>query len=84
MYMLHSRLYRLYVVADGNFKLENQHVKKPEEDVWLRDGRGFMVMEGPYNTHIAESVETRMVRASPCNVFRGSFSFCCFAEVPLL
>lgn len=36
-------------------------MKYPEDDVWLRDGRGFLVTEAPYNTHIAEAVEIRMV-----------------------
>lgn len=51
----------MHLVGDGNFKLENQYMKYPEDDVWLRDGRGFLVTEAPYNTHIAEAVEIRMV-----------------------
>ena len=34
---------------DGNFKAEHMKPKNPDEELWLMDGRGYMVTSGMYN-----------------------------------
>lgn len=46
-------------VVDGNFTAQHMKMKTPEDDVSLADGKGYMVTEGPYETHIIESVEEK-------------------------
>jgi hypothetical protein len=58
-------IYEPSIVADGNFKLENVVTKKPEEDVYLSDGRGYMVEDAVYQEHIKASIEIKQVQI-PC------------------
>ncbi|KAG2111729.1 uncharacterized protein F5147DRAFT_651355 [Suillus discolor] len=46
-------------VVDGNFTAQHMKIKTPEDDVSLADGKGYMVTEGPYQSHIIESVEEK-------------------------
>ncbi|KAG1897763.1 uncharacterized protein F5891DRAFT_1129849 [Suillus fuscotomentosus] len=46
-------------IVDGNFTAQHMKMKTPEDDVSLADGKGYMVTEGPYETHIIESVEEK-------------------------
>jgi hypothetical protein len=53
-----SRLmYRPSWVADGNFKLQHLAMRRPDDDVFLRDGQGHMVGREPYGTHIENTTE---------------------------
>jgi hypothetical protein len=54
-------LYRRSLVADGCFKLENVKAKCPEDDVFLSDGRGFVVGDKRYQEHISTAIELRQV-----------------------
>jgi hypothetical protein len=38
-------------------------MRRPDDDVFLRDGRGFMVESKKYATHLANTVETAKVVA---------------------
>ena len=49
------------IVADGNFSLQNMHMKKPLEDVALTDKEGYAVEDMPYREHLAESIEWKQV-----------------------
>lgn len=40
------------VIMDGNFSAQHQKMKKPEDDVRLADGNGYMVTDGPYKEHL--------------------------------
>ena len=40
------------VVMDGNFTAEHLKIKKPEDNVWLADGHGFLVTESRYKKHL--------------------------------
>lgn len=51
---------RCYVV-DGNFTAQHMKMNKPELDVSLSDGRGYMVSEAPYSIHLLQSLENREV-----------------------
>ncbi|KAI6160720.1 hypothetical protein EDD17DRAFT_1421617, partial [Pisolithus thermaeus] len=42
---------RQYVI-DGNFTAQHMKMNKPELDVALSDGKGYMVSEGPYQNHL--------------------------------
>jgi hypothetical protein len=48
-------------VVDGNFTAQHMKMKTPDDDVLLADGMGYMVTEGPYQTHVAESAEEKEV-----------------------
>ncbi|KAH7919749.1 hypothetical protein BV22DRAFT_1022428, partial [Leucogyrophana mollusca] len=63
-------------VVDGNFSAQHMKMKRPEDDVSLTDGEGYMVAEGPYAVHMKASVESkeksschnhRAVNAANCN-----------------
>ena len=51
---------RCYVV-DGNFTAQHMKMNKPELDVSLSVGRGYMVSEAPYSIHLLQSLENREV-----------------------
>ena len=40
---------------DGNFKVEHMLLKSAPNEVWLMDGKGFMVTSGAYKTYLAGS-----------------------------
>jgi hypothetical protein len=44
-------------VADGNLKLQHLAMRRPDDDVFLRDGQGQMVGREPYGTHITNTTE---------------------------
>jgi hypothetical protein len=54
-------LYRRNIVVDGNFSQEHMRMKRPEDDISLRDGLGYMVESGPYENHLDLSSETIQV-----------------------
>ncbi|KAG1759239.1 hypothetical protein EDD22DRAFT_981115 [Suillus occidentalis] len=56
-------------VVDGNFTAQHMKMKTPEDDVSLADGRGYMVTEGPYETHVTESIEEK--EKSSCSNHRA-------------
>jgi hypothetical protein len=47
-----STVYTRGFVMDGNFTAVHQKQKRPEDDVWLVDGEGFMVGRHPYVEHL--------------------------------
>jgi hypothetical protein len=54
-------LFRPSYVTDGNMKLQHLLMRRPEDDVFLRDGQGHMVGREPYGTHIKNTVEPLQV-----------------------
>ena len=54
-------LYRPSFVGDGNFKLEHLAMRRPENDVFLRDGQGHIVDRERYRTHLNATVERLQV-----------------------
>jgi hypothetical protein len=56
-------------VMDGNFKAEHLHPIKPDDEVWLADGLGFMVGKDRYQNHLAEAADT--LEKSSCNNHRA-------------
>ena len=50
------------IVKDGNFSAEHLKMKKPENDVALADGTGFMVTDKPYKEHLAAAKEIKGVQ----------------------
>jgi hypothetical protein len=51
----------LRYVVDGNFSAQHMDIRNKGDDVFLRDGRGFMVSESKYQEHIAASPEPKYV-----------------------
>ncbi|KAL4065095.1 hypothetical protein J3A83DRAFT_4190533 [Scleroderma citrinum] len=43
------------LVMDGNFKAEHMHPTDPNNEVWLMDGKGFMVESMPYKEYLKGS-----------------------------
>src|SRR5882762_2335433 len=52
------------MVADGNFSMQNMHMKKPLEDVALTDKEGYGVEDKPYRVHLSESIDSKEVLLS--------------------
>ncbi|KAI6042083.1 hypothetical protein EDC04DRAFT_2601224 [Pisolithus marmoratus] len=49
---------RQYVI-DGNFTAQHMKMNKPELDVALSDGKGYMVAEVPYQSHLKQSLDSK-------------------------
>ena len=54
--------YSRALVMDGNFKAEHMLLKNASQELWLMDGKGFMVTSEPYNRYLAGSVNRVEVR----------------------
>jgi len=57
---------------DGNFKLDHLKMRRPEDDVALRDGGGHMTTKAPYMEHLRTAPESKTVGPylhSPKNMF---------------
>ncbi|KIK13176.1 hypothetical protein PISMIDRAFT_119407, partial [Pisolithus microcarpus 441] len=57
--------YSRIVVMDGNFKVEHMHERWPDDQVWLMDGRGFMVANPPYQAYLKAPLH--IMEKSSCN-----------------
>ncbi|KAI6001994.1 hypothetical protein EDD15DRAFT_2192690 [Pisolithus albus] len=57
--------YTRVVVMDGNFKAEHMHERRPDDQVWLMDGRGFMVRNPPYQAYLKAT--PHITEKSSCN-----------------
>lgn len=57
-------LYRRVMVGDGNFSMQNMHMKKPLEDVALTVNEAYTVEDMPYRVHLSESVDCKEVLLS--------------------
>ncbi|KAG1882030.1 hypothetical protein C8R48DRAFT_767001 [Suillus tomentosus] len=62
-------IYARSLVMDGNFKAEHLHPTRPEDEVWLTDGRCFMVTREQYKMHLAGAKEN--AHMSECNNHRA-------------
>lgn len=49
-------------VQDGFFSAEHLKMRNPADDVFLSDGTGYMVADGPYKRHLALAHEQMEVR----------------------
>ncbi|KAH9917410.1 uncharacterized protein B0H18DRAFT_913487 [Fomitopsis serialis] len=56
-------------VMDGNFSAEHLKMRRPQDDVSLADGHGFMVTDGPYKRHLKEAIDAR--EKSSCHAHRA-------------
>ena len=45
----------LHYVVDGNFTAQHMKMRRPEDDVPLSDGLGYMVGNEPYKKHISQA-----------------------------
>ncbi|KAI6010350.1 hypothetical protein EDC04DRAFT_2610218 [Pisolithus marmoratus] len=59
---------RQYVI-DGNFTAQHMKMNKPELDVALSDGKGYMVAEVPYQSHLKQSLDSK--ERSTCSNHRA-------------
>ncbi|KAI6008944.1 hypothetical protein EDC04DRAFT_2610794 [Pisolithus marmoratus] len=51
---------RQYVI-DGNFTAQHMKMNKPELDVALSNGKGYMVAEVPYQSHLKQSLDSKKI-----------------------
>ncbi|KAI6040015.1 hypothetical protein EDC04DRAFT_2602760 [Pisolithus marmoratus] len=49
------------VMTDGNFTAQHIKMNKPELDVALSDGNGYMVAEVPYQSHLKQSLDSKEI-----------------------
>lgn len=49
-------------VFDGNFSAEQLRMKRPEDDVHLTDGTGFLTEDARYQEHLKVAIEIKEVR----------------------
>jgi hypothetical protein len=54
---------------DGNFKAKHLHPAHPEDEVWLTDGKCFMVGRARYQAHLALARDS--AECSECNNHRA-------------
>jgi hypothetical protein len=60
-YILCRWLYRRNIVVDGNFSLEHMKMKRPDQDVFLNNGCGYIVESSTYKQHLQNSTESKHV-----------------------
>ncbi|KAI6160855.1 hypothetical protein EDD17DRAFT_1482804, partial [Pisolithus thermaeus] len=56
-------------VMDGNFTAQHVKMNKPELDVALSDGKGYMVSEVPYHSYLQQSLDSK--ERSTCSNHRA-------------
>ena len=61
---------------DGNFKAEHMKPKNAEAEIWLMDGKGYMVTLGAYKNYIARTVNKFEV----CMLIRHAEGVCALME----
>ncbi|KIM70529.1 hypothetical protein SCLCIDRAFT_18643 [Scleroderma citrinum Foug A] len=57
--------YSRIIAMDGNFKAEHMLLKRPADELWLMNGKGFMVTAEPYKTYLAQTANR--VEKSDCS-----------------
>ncbi|KIM58445.1 hypothetical protein SCLCIDRAFT_48076, partial [Scleroderma citrinum Foug A] len=62
----------LHYVVDGNFTAQHMKMMRPECDIALADGLGYMVEDGPYQNHIssAQRPKIHLKQKSSCQNHR--------------
>ncbi|KAI6009101.1 hypothetical protein EDC04DRAFT_2610741 [Pisolithus marmoratus] len=48
-------------MTNGNFTAQHMKINKPELDVALSDGKGYMVAEVPYQSHLKQSLDSKEI-----------------------
>ncbi|KAG1829450.1 hypothetical protein EV424DRAFT_1470721 [Suillus variegatus] len=56
-------------VVDGNFTAQHMNMRRPELDIYLSDGLGYMVTEAEYQAHLTSATESR--ERSACSNHRA-------------
>lgn len=49
------------MVVDGNMSAQHMKMRRPELDVALTDGEGYVVQDAPYRGHLSVAVEIKQV-----------------------
>ena len=81
--MNHFRfVYKRQTVSDGNFKAQNLHCSRPDQDVSLYDGQGYMVAEQPYQEYLRK-VPSRTEVSADLIVLNPVFNGAMLSEINL-
>ncbi|KIK73641.1 hypothetical protein PAXRUDRAFT_20647 [Paxillus rubicundulus Ve08.2h10] len=54
--------YSWTIIIDGNFKAEHMDDKKPDDQVFLMDGKGYMVGQEKYHDYLKAAKDAPEVR----------------------
>jgi hypothetical protein len=65
--------YALSLAADGNFSLVHRK-QKGTDYVWLKNGEGFLVAQGPYMDHLKHAAKHETHDVSPEFILRDTSS----------
>jgi len=49
------------MALDGNFHADHVKMRRPEDDVWLTNGEGYLVEDSRYEKHLGVSKEPKQV-----------------------
>lgn len=67
---------------DGNFKAEHLKDRKPDDQIWLMDGHGFMVGRTEYKCYLEGTPSPLEVCYQPsCNTIVAYIKYRLFLEV---
>jgi hypothetical protein len=70
-------LYRPSFAVDGNFQLEHLMMRRPDDDVALRDGSGHVVTSTPYKLHLETAQEIPQVNNIDSNPTNSDYNKHC-------
>ena len=56
-----KRKYQWQIAIDGNFHADHVKMRRPEDDVGLTNGEGYMVEDSRYQKHLAISKKSKQV-----------------------
>jgi len=65
---------RRTITVDGNFHADHIKMRRPDLDVALTNGMGFMAEDGKYKDYLSIAKEPRLVCWSRCSVFFSTLS----------
>lgn len=62
---------------DGNFTAQHMKMRKPEEDVFLSNGLGYMVQDRSYQDHISSTADNKEVCNYSCLYYQQMYIYIC-------
>lgn len=66
---------RRTITVDGNFHADHIKMRRPDLDIMLTNGQGFMVEDGRYREYLSVAKEPRVVSAFTSSPFFSKLSY---------
>ena len=63
------------ITVDGNFHADHIKMRRPDLDIMLTNGQGFMVEEERYKDYSSNAKEPRLVSKFLCNALFSKYSY---------